>query len=111
MKLSRRSVARVLLGAPVAVAAAAVTGVGSWLGVRPARAAEDEQAPPPAATDDSTLGRFLARQEEGLTSEERRKVRKNVAQIEKTLKEVRDFTLGNDLPPSGQFRPLKSKRR
>mgnify|MGYP001616540754 CR=1 FL=1 len=110
MKLSRRSMARVLLGVPVAAAAAAMAGAGSWLGLRPARAAEDERSASPAAPDDSPLGRFLARQEEGLTSEERRQVRKNVAQIEQSLKQVRDFPLGNEVPPSGRFQPLKSKR-
>jgi len=99
-----------MLGVPVAAAAASVAGIGSFFGVRQARAAEDGESAPPAAPDDSPLGRFLARQEEGLTSEERRQVRKNVAQIERSLKEVRDFTLGNDVPPSVRFQPLKSKR-
>ncbi|MBI4242416.1 MAG: hypothetical protein HY613_11940, partial [Candidatus Rokubacteria bacterium] len=58
----------------------------------------------------SPLGRFLARQEDGLSSEERRRVRKDVAQIERSLKQVREFPLGNDIPPSGHFHPLKSKR-
>jgi hypothetical protein len=99
-----------MLGVPVAAAAASVAGIGSWIGVGPARAAEDEKPAPPAAPDDSPLGRFLARQEEGLTSEERRQVRKNVAQIESSLKAVRDFPLGNEVPPSVRFQPLKSKR-
>jgi len=112
MKLSRRAVARAFAGAPVALFAASAAGVESLLGWKEARAA---QAPGPSPTpdqapEDSELGRFLAREEEGLTGEERRKVRRQVAQLEQALKEVRDFKLGNDVAPSGTFSALRTTR-
>ena len=112
MKLSRRAVAGAVVGAPVLALAASVARLGSLFGIREARAAQ-EPAPGPSPTpvpEDSALGRFLARDEEGLTGEERRKVRKQVAQLEQSLKEIRDFKLTNDVPPSGTFKALRTRR-
>ena len=112
MKLSRRAVAGAVVGAPVWALAASVARLGSLFGSREARAAQ-EPAPSPTpepAPEDSALGRFLARDEEGLTGEERRKVRKQVAQLEQALKEIRDFKLTNDVPPSGTFTALRTRR-
>ena len=108
MKLSRRAVAGAVVGAPVWALAASVARFGSLVGIRDARAAQ-EPAPSPTP-EDSPLGRFLARDEEGLTGEERRKVRKQVAQLEQALKEIRDFKLTNDVPPSGTFTALRTRR-
>jgi len=111
MKLSRRAVAGAVLGAPLWAYAASVARIGSLLGVREARAAQAEPSPTPeAAPDDSALGKFLAREEEGLSGAERRRVRKQVAQLEQALKEIRDFKLTNDVPPSGAFRALRTRR-
>ena len=105
MKLSRRSVARALVTAPLVLAGAQV-----GLGARAAQTADPEASPTPAAPEDSSLGRLLAKEEEGLTAGERRKVRRQVAQLEQSLKEIRDFTLTNDVPPSGTFRALRTRR-
>jgi len=111
MKLSRRAVARAVVTAPVALLAAPMAGLQSLLGWKEARAAEAEPSPTPEQVpEDSSLGRFLAREEEGLTGEERRKVRRLVAQLEASLKEIRAFSLTNDVPPSGTFRALRTRR-
>jgi hypothetical protein len=114
MKLSRRAVAGAVVGAPVWALAASVARLGSLFGIKEARAAQ-EPAPEPSPTPeptpgDSALGRFLAKDEEGLTGEERLKVRKQVAQLEQALKEIRDFKLTNDVPPSGTFAALRTRR-
>jgi hypothetical protein len=114
MKLSRRAVAGAVVGAPVWAFAASVARLGSLFGIREARAAQApaaEPSPTPEpAPEDSALGRFLAREEEGLTGDERRRVRKQVAQLEQALKEIRDFKLTNDVPPSGSFSALRTRR-
>ena len=114
MKLSRRAVARAVVTAPVALLAAPMAGLPSILGWKEARAAQEAQPEasptPEPAPEESSLGRFLAREEEGLTGEERRKVRRQVAQLEASLKEIRDFKLTNDVAPSGTFRALRTRR-
>ncbi|HKB08161.1 MAG TPA: hypothetical protein VKF61_07790 [Candidatus Polarisedimenticolia bacterium] len=114
MKLSRRAVARAVVGAPVALLTAPMAGLQSLLGwkeTRAAEAAQEEPSPTPEQEpQDSALGRFLAREEEGLTGEERRKVRRQVAQLEASLKEIRAFSLTNDVAPSGTFRALRTRR-
>ena len=110
MKLSRRAVAGAVVGAPVWALAASVARLGSLFGIREARAAQEPAPSPTPEPEDSALGRFLARDEEGLTGEERRKVRKQVAQLEQSLKEIRDFKLTNDVPPSGTFTALRTRR-
>ena len=110
MKLSRRAVAGAVVGAPVWALAASVARLGSLFGSREARAAQEPAPSPTPEPEDSALGRFLARDEEGLTGEERRKVRKQVAQFEQSLKEIRDFKLTNDVPPSGTFAALRTRR-
>ena len=110
MKLSRRAVAGAVVGAPVLALAASVARLGSLFGIREARAAQEPAPSPTPEPEDSALGRFLARDEEGLTGEERRKVRKQVAQFEQSLKEIRDFKLTNDVPPSGTFAALRTRR-
>jgi hypothetical protein len=114
MKLSRRMVTRAVVGAPVVLLAASVARLESLLGwkeARAAQAAQPEPSPTPEeAVEDTALGRFLARQEEGLTGEERRRVRRQVAQLEQSLKEIRAFKLTNDVPPSGTFRALRTRR-
>ena len=112
MKLSRRAVTRAVLGAPVMLVAASVAGVESLLGVASARAA-DQAGPQPSPTpepEETPLARFLAKHEEGLSAEERKRVRKDVTQTEQSLKQIRDFKLGNEVPPSGTFRALRTRR-
>jgi len=112
MKLSRRTVARTIAGAPMLLAAASLARVESLLGIGSARAA-DQAAPQPSPTpepEETALARFLAKQDDDLSAEERRKVRKDVTQTEQSLKEIRDFKLGNEAPPSGTFRALRTRR-
>jgi hypothetical protein len=110
MKMSRRRAARLALGAPLAAAVASAAPWGGWIG----RAAAAENAAPAAGPEadegPSPLARFLARQEEGLSAAERRRLRRSIAQLEGSLKEIRGFALANDVPPAGGFRALRSKR-
>jgi hypothetical protein len=103
--LSRRTMARLALGAPLAAAGAAIGRLGEALAPRPAAA--QEAAPD---LEPTPLARFLAKQEADLTSEEKKRLRRDITQLEQSLKEIRDFTLDNDVPPSGTFRALRSKR-
>ena len=107
-KWTRRSVGRLMLGAPLAAASAGA--IGSLLG-KAARAANQEPASPPPDPDPTPLAKFLAKQEKGLSGDERAKVRRNVTQLERGLKAVRDFKLSNDVPPAGTFSAMKSRRR
>jgi hypothetical protein len=111
MKLTRRAVAAAVVGAPVWLLSASVGRLGSVFGLREARADQPAAAPTPEpAPEDTALGRFLAREEPGLTSAERKSVRKQVAQLEQALEEIRVFKLSNDVPPSGAFKPLRTSR-
>ena len=112
MKLSRRTMARAVVGAPLVLAAASAAGLESLFGIGAARAAgqAEEPKPPQPEPDEPPVARFLARQEEGLSAEERRSVRKDVTQLEQALKGIRDFKIGNDVPPSGTFRALRARR-
>jgi hypothetical protein len=94
------------------LAAASAARLESLFGIAAARAAgQAEPQPSPAPEpEEPPVARFLARQEEDLTSQERRRVRREVTQMEQALKEIRDFKLGNDVPPSGTFRALRTRR-
>jgi hypothetical protein len=98
---SRRSIGRLILGAPFAFS------LGGLLGRGAARAAE--KTPPAEDEGPTPLAKLLAK-EDGLSGDERDKVRKDVSQLERTLKTIRDFPLPNDVPPAGTFRALRSKR-
>jgi len=37
-------------------------------------------------------------------------VRRQVTQLEQAIREIRDFKLTNDVPPSGTFRALRTRR-
>jgi hypothetical protein len=97
MTISRRTMSRWLLGAPLIAVAAAKT-------------LADEPAEPQKANEPTPLAKFLAKQESGLSSDEKAQVRKDVTQLEDALKTVREFPLGNDVPPAGEFRALRTKR-
>lgn len=101
MTMTRRTAGRLLLGAP------AVAAVASGL-LNPGGARAEEAAPPPP--EDSALGKLLAKQEPGLDGGEKAKVRKDVAGLEQSLKTLRDFPVGNDVPPAGTFMPIRSRR-
>ncbi|MCZ6695076.1 MAG: hypothetical protein O7A63_00915 [Acidobacteria bacterium] len=105
MKVSRRRFSRYLLAAPVA-AAASTGALGTLLGDGRAIAAEKGAA----EAKPSAMSRFLVRENPDLSREERRAIRRDVTQIEGTLKGIRDFPLKNDVPPAMNFRPMKSKR-
>lgn len=116
MKLSRRNVTRVLAGAPVA-AAAALMPLRALFGAADARAGQapvPQGTPAPQATptepEETPLARFLAKQEGDLSADEKRRVRKQVAQLEQALGEVRAHVLANDVPPSGSWKALRSTR-
>ena len=106
MKISRRVVGRMILGAPLLAAGAGLAG--SLTGE--ARAAEPAPEPEPEV-EPTPLAKFIAKQEEGLSGAERDKVRKDVTQLEEALKAVRDFPISNDVPPAGGFRPMRSVRK
>ncbi len=97
MKVTRRTAARVVVGAPLALAAAPLAGLEPLFGIGAAAAQGETPAPTPtpAPVEDSDLGRFLAREEDGLSGEERRKVRRQ---------------LTNDVVPAGTFRALRARR-
>jgi hypothetical protein len=99
---SRRKVGRLMLGAPVAAALAAVAGRGQAL-------AQQQAVPTSSGNETPPLAKLLSK-EDGLSGEERDKVRKSVTQLEKSLKAIRDFQLSNDIPPAGTFRALRSRR-
>jgi hypothetical protein len=108
MKISRRVVGRMILGAPLLAAGAGLAGT-----LAPGARADEPQAPaaPEPELEPTPLAKFLAKQEDGLSGDERAKVRKDVTQLEDALKVVRDFPVGNDVPPAGGFRPIRSVRR
>jgi len=103
MKISRRVVSRMILGAPVLMGATLGGG---------ARAAEPQAGTaPPAEPEPTPLAKFLAKQEDGLSGDERARVRKDITQLEDALKVVRDFPISNDIPPAGGFKPMRSVRQ
>ena len=115
MKISRRVVGRMILGAPIVVGASLAGSLG-----RLARADEPQAGPKPEAgtkpeakpeAEPTPLAKFLAKQEDGLSGDERAKVRKDITQLEDALKVVRDYALANDVPPAGGFRPVRSVRK
>ena len=53
----------------------------------------------------------LAATEPGLSAEERTRLEKSIAEGEKPLAAIRDFTLPPDVAPSLRFEAMKSKRR
>ncbi len=105
MTLSRRRFSRYMLGAPIA--AAATTGVLGTLLVdgRAIAAAGSAAAPKP-----SPLAKLLSGENPDLSREERKAIRRDVAQLEEALKEIRDFPLANSVPPAIGFKAMKSKR-
>ncbi len=107
MKLTRRRMTGLVLGAPVAAVVTALP-LATFLGTRTAAAANQAAGAPPPDPSPTPLAKFLAKQDDTLTSDERKRVRKSVTQIEESLKSIRDFKLGNDVPPSDIFRALKS---
>lgn len=108
MKISRRAAGRMILGVPLVAAGA---GVASSL-LQGARADEPQPAPAPEPEAEPTpLAKFIAREEKGLSGDERDKVRKDVTQLEGALRTVREFVIPNDVPPAGGFRPIRSVRR
>ena len=109
MTMTRRAAGRLLLGAP-AVAAVASGLLKSSAALAADEAAGQTAAAPPASTPDSALGKLLAKQEPGLDRDQKDKVRKDVASLEQALQTLRDFPLGNDVPPAGTFRPIRSRR-
>ena len=105
MTLSRRRFSRYMLGAPIA--AAATTGVlGTLLVDGRAIAAEGSVA----ASKPSPLAKLLSGENPDLSREERKAIRRDVAQLEGALKEIRDFPLANNVPPAIGFKAMKSKR-
>ena len=108
MKISRRVAGKMILGAPLWAAGA---GVASSL-LQGARADEPQAAPAPEPDPEPTpLAKFIAKEEKGLSGDERDKVRKDVTQLEGALKVVREYVIPNDVPPAGGFRPMRSVRQ
>jgi hypothetical protein len=86
--MSRRSLGKLLLAVPAASLSA--RGLG-------AETPSDEV-------------QFFASHEPGLSPEERERLQKGLADLEKSLKTVRDFTLSNDVSPALRFRAMPSRR-
>ena len=105
--ISRRTMSRWLLGAPLLATAAAKT---VDLFGRVSAADEPAVEGPKSEPEPTPLAKFLAKQESGLSSAEKAEVRKNVTQLDDALNAVRDFPLGNDVPPAGDFSALRTKR-
>jgi hypothetical protein len=101
MKMTRRKAGGLILGAPLIASAAGA----ALLSQRPAGAQET----PPPEPEPSPLGKFLARQSDDLDADMKKKLRKDVTQLEEALKVLRDFPIGNDVPPAGSFRAMRSK--
>ncbi|MEE9292282.1 MAG: hypothetical protein V3U83_05070 [Acidobacteriota bacterium] len=105
MKLSRRRFSHYILGAPIA--AAATTGMlGTLLVDGRAIAAEGSATAPKP----SPLAKLLSGENPDLSRDERQAIRRDVAQLEGALKEIRDFPLANNVPPAFGFQAMKSKR-
>jgi hypothetical protein len=89
-RISRRSMNRLLLAAPIAAVAA-----GS--------AAQDSPKPSPLAaclvSSDTTLG-----------ADDRARAEKGIAGVEQALSAVRDFKLPPDTDPAFRFAPMMSRR-
>jgi hypothetical protein len=115
MKMTRRRAGRLLLAAPLAAASAGpvagLLGSGLARAADPAPPAAPAAEPPAAEPKAEPLADLLAGQEEGLTAEERARVKKDIAELEASLRKLRDFPVANDVPPAGTFMALKSKRR
>jgi hypothetical protein len=102
MTMTRRKAGRLILGAPVVAASALLV---------PGRArAQEEAAAPPPDPEPTPLAKFMAKQEDELSGEQRAKLRKDVTDLEETLKRLREFPLANDVPPAGSFAALRSRR-
>jgi len=85
--LTRRALAQMLLAMPLARLAAG----------------EEKEASPRA--------RCLAATEPGLSSDERTRLEKSIAEGEKSLTVIREFKLPPDVAPSLRFQAMKSKKR
>ena len=109
MKISRRVVSRMILGAPLVMGATLTGSPGG--GARADEPQKPADAGPKPDPEPTPLAKFLAKQEDGLSGDERARVRKDITQLEDALKAVRDFPIGNDVPPAGGFRPIRSVRR
>jgi hypothetical protein len=86
-RLARRALGQMLLATPLA-----------------RLAASDEKEASPRA-------RCLAATEPGLSTEERARLEKSIAEGEKSLAVIRDFKLPPDVAPSLRFQAMKSKRK
>ena len=85
--LTRRALGQMLLAMPLARLAAG-----------------DEKEASPRA-------RCLAATEPGLSTDERARLEKSIAEGEKSLAVIRDFKLPPDVAPSLRFQAMKSKRK
>ncbi len=107
MRFTRRKITRWLLSAPVAATAAGALGIVP--GGRGGAAADEASAP--SYEGPTPLARFLSKRDPDLTGAEKHRVRKEITQLEDALRTIRAHPLGNDVPPSGVFRALRSKSR
>ncbi len=116
-KVTRRSALRLLAAAHAAAAlgGAALAGpsqqekgaapVSPEAATTPA-AKEPEAASPPSKP--SRYAKFVAKNEEGLTSAERKRLEKQLPGIEGALRKIRDFNLPDDVEPALTFRALRA---
>lgn len=91
----------------IAVAAPAIATLG---GGTPFAA---EKTPGEAAPDPPKLseqGKFIAKNEAGLSGAERKRLRKQLPGFEGALRKLRDFELPDDVEPAVRFQALRSER-
>ncbi len=67
------------------------------------------ETPSPAPAKTSPLAEFLAGQQPGLDPERRQDLVRGVVQLEDSLRTLRDFPVGNDVPPALRFAALRAE--
>jgi hypothetical protein len=83
----------------------AVPAAAAWPGALIAEPASPE---PPKT---SPLAEFIASQQKGLDPQERQTLVRGVVQLEDALEVIRDFEVGNDVPPALRFAALRAEPR
>jgi len=92
-RISRRAAGKILLTAPA-------------LPVVALAAAQSESQPKPSA-----FASCIVAAEPSLSGDERARLEKALASLERSLSAIREFKLPDNADPAMQFQPLRSRRR